>query len=287
MSRKRLVFDVGMRWGEDTAWYLRRGFRVVGVEANPALVPGLHERFRDDVARGDLVIVAKAVAPTEGVLQFAVTPGQEQWGTLDDRFVDRYERIAERKVEHVDVETVRFASLLREHGVPYFLKVDIEGFDHLCIEGLAEVDERPSFLSVESCVTSPGATFSSARAEVEQLVGLGYTRFAYVEQRSNAERDGELVTGEGDPIAYTYERGASGPFGRDLGRPWHARAAAGRVAARHVARYRFFGYGQKATFRARVARKIVRTVGPATAGRSLWYDVHAAHASVADAVSAR
>ncbi len=33
-----LVFDIGVNNGEDTAYYLRRGFRVVGVDANPDMV---------------------------------------------------------------------------------------------------------------------------------------------------------------------------------------------------------------------------------------------------------
>ena len=34
----RLIYDVGMHNGDDTAYYLRRGFRVVAIEPNPALV---------------------------------------------------------------------------------------------------------------------------------------------------------------------------------------------------------------------------------------------------------
>ena len=32
-----LVFDIGMNNGDDTAYYLHRGFRVVAVEADPIL----------------------------------------------------------------------------------------------------------------------------------------------------------------------------------------------------------------------------------------------------------
>ena len=33
----KLVYDVGVHRGDDTAYYLHKGFRVVGVEANPAM----------------------------------------------------------------------------------------------------------------------------------------------------------------------------------------------------------------------------------------------------------
>jgi hypothetical protein len=34
-----LIYDVGMNNGDDTAYYLRRGFRVVAIEPNPAAHP--------------------------------------------------------------------------------------------------------------------------------------------------------------------------------------------------------------------------------------------------------
>jgi hypothetical protein len=38
---KNLIYDVGMNDGNDTAYYLSRGFRVVAIEANPVLVEQL------------------------------------------------------------------------------------------------------------------------------------------------------------------------------------------------------------------------------------------------------
>jgi hypothetical protein len=42
----KLIYDVGMHNGDDTAYYLRRGFRVIAIEPNPALVATAAERFR-------------------------------------------------------------------------------------------------------------------------------------------------------------------------------------------------------------------------------------------------
>ena len=32
-----LIYDIGMNHGEDTAYYLSKGFRVIAIEANPGL----------------------------------------------------------------------------------------------------------------------------------------------------------------------------------------------------------------------------------------------------------
>jgi FkbM family methyltransferase len=280
-----LVYDVGMRLGEDTAWYLRRGFRVIGVEANPSLLEGLRARFRDELASGDLVIVDRAVGHEPGTARFAITPGQPNWGTLDRRFVQRFES-TRGAVEYVEVEVVTFESILREHGVPYYLKVDIEGHDQLCVNALADVEDRPAFVSIESCATSPGATVAAARAEIGVLAVLGYERFAYVDQRVLCDLDGTELIGEGPPLRYVYENGASGPFGLDIPNRWIDAASAGAVAVGLVGRYHVLGFQGRYSkaWPSQALRRNLRRVGVrsrrAHLGMPRWYDLHAAHRSV-------
>jgi FkbM family methyltransferase len=61
-----LVYDVGMFNGDDTAYYLKKGFRVVGIEANPHLIPKLTERFVAEIEQKQLVIENVAVARVDG-----------------------------------------------------------------------------------------------------------------------------------------------------------------------------------------------------------------------------
>jgi FkbM family methyltransferase len=60
-----LVYDVGMFNGDDTAYYLKKGFRVVGSEANPHLIPQLTERFSTDIEQKRLVVENVAVAESK------------------------------------------------------------------------------------------------------------------------------------------------------------------------------------------------------------------------------
>ena len=50
MFQEDLVFDLGMHDGTDTEYYLKKGFRVVGVDANPRLTNSVRERFRSEIA---------------------------------------------------------------------------------------------------------------------------------------------------------------------------------------------------------------------------------------------
>lgn len=45
-----LVYDVGMNRGEDTEFYLKKGYRVVGFEADPLLVDQCRKRFAAELS---------------------------------------------------------------------------------------------------------------------------------------------------------------------------------------------------------------------------------------------
>lgn len=45
----QLIYDVGGHLGEDTDFYLKKGFKVVAIEANPGLAERLSERFRSNL----------------------------------------------------------------------------------------------------------------------------------------------------------------------------------------------------------------------------------------------
>ena len=44
-KKQNLIFDVGLHKGEDTDFYLKKGFSVVAFEADPDLVAACQERF--------------------------------------------------------------------------------------------------------------------------------------------------------------------------------------------------------------------------------------------------
>ena len=47
-----LIYDLGMHVGQDTEFYLKKGFRVVAVEANPILAELGASRFQSEIDVG-------------------------------------------------------------------------------------------------------------------------------------------------------------------------------------------------------------------------------------------
>jgi FkbM family methyltransferase len=179
-----LVYDVGMYNGSDTASYLEQGYRVVAIEANPLLVAQARERFAQELGAGRLTLLELAVGSTDGTVPFYLSHGPDPgWSTGDGERAEQLSQRPEVSFEAVQVESRRFERILAEHGVPYYLKIDVEGADLLCIRALEQFRERPAYVSVE--IPNRYLQESLALQEFEDLCGLyrlGYERFKIVNQ---------------------------------------------------------------------------------------------------------
>jgi len=142
-SDPKLIYDVGMHNGDDTAYYLWRGFRVVAIEPNPELVATAANRFRREIEAGYLKILNVGIAAEEGELPFWVCQTDSRLSSFD-----RHVASLGYAVHEIRVPCRKFRSILDDFGVPFYLKVDIQGNDFLCIEAL-DPGELPKFLSVE------------------------------------------------------------------------------------------------------------------------------------------
>jgi FkbM family methyltransferase len=257
-----LVYDVGAHLGEDSDFYLKLGYRVVAIEANPALADSLRTRFREQIDSGRYTLIPAAIGQSAGELTFFVNDVLSVWGTADPKWALRNEQVGAKSRE-IRVPCTTFGKVLKEHGCPKYLKIDIEGADMFCIQDLGLTDSRPDYLSIESTKTA----WSELMREFDTLEALGYSQFKVVNQRRLSA--GPFVTRQGQPITHVFETGASGPFGEDLGGPWLSkRQAIIRYIPIFIA-YKTLGniVVKDVLRRIPVVRRILRLVS--------WYDTHA------------
>lgn len=196
-----IIFDIGMHTGEDTAFYLAKGFRVVAVDASVALVRAGEARFAEQIKAGLLTIRHAAIARERGIVQFHVHATEPQWSSL---FPDRHPG---DRHQTVSVPAMGLDDVIAEHGTPYYCKIDIEGADGIALDTLARCRERPQYISVEY----------SGPTHVDQLLSLDYKRFLLVDQHVVQANQGLTERQfEGNRINWTFGLASSGPFGRDL-----------------------------------------------------------------------
>lgn len=274
-----LIYDVGMHKGEDTDYYLKRGYRVVGFEANPDLVRENREHFARAIAENRLVIVEGAIVddPSVEAVRFYVNEDSSVWGTTDADFAERNEQLGTRN-RVVEVKAIDFVSCLTRYGVPYYMKIDIEGADMFCLEALKQFKAKPSYISVES----DKVDFERLQREVEMLDSLGYRSFKAVQQADVPRMKIPSHSTQGKILEnHQFAREGSGLFGSDLPGKWISREELIREYEHIFTLYRRFGdntFWQKNYLARTLLKAFSRMTGKHYPG---WYDTHARHESVA------
>jgi FkbM family methyltransferase len=267
-----LVFDVGFHRGEDAAFYLAKGYRVVAFEAHPEHVREGRKRFAKEIAGGRLSIVEGAITDLDAdATTFYLHSRASEWGTVDPTWAARNDRVFGESVA-IEVPTVDFAATLATYGTPYYLKVDIEGADHVCFEALRSTGCRPAYVSWEATKTG----FAALRAEFDLLESLGYCRFTVRQQATIAGRRVVTTTADGRRIPYICEPAASGDFGPDL-RGWTTRSRAEARFRRIYVGYRLFGDDGLLRRTSTGNRVIAKASGYVPFAVPGWHDVHARH----------
>ncbi len=182
----RLVMDIGFADGGDSAMFLRRGFHVVAVEADPATIERARTRHpviglalsghpRNGTGSGGLAelrVQNVAIADEPGQLKFYSPAGHPDMASIH---ASTCKGAAGCKTLSVPADTC--ASLFARHGTPLVLKIDIEGADLACLRSLRGRRALPPFVAIED------------NSAISTLAAMGYTHFKLVKGRAISSCD--------------------------------------------------------------------------------------------------
>jgi FkbM family methyltransferase len=256
-----LVYDIGLHDGRDTGHYLKEGSRVVALDANPTMCAAAEANFRDHIRSGQLTVINRGIAEQKGQLEFWVCDEVSEWSSF-------HRDIASRNgLRHhaITVECIPIMDLINEYGIADYMKIDIEGNDRVCIEGLTS-DTAPKYISIEM-------DHAQGDQDIERLFKLGYRGFKVICQshswhqvtRRNTWFYEQLANKRLIPHCWRKLRrvssrglsgrrsGESGPWGEKTSGSWHS------VDHAHAV-WRFL-------------HELDERLG--TRGLGAWYDIHA------------
>ncbi len=278
---RQVIFDVGIHKGEDTDYYLKKGFFVIGFEANPVLIQYCKERFSKEIKTGRLVLVEGAIADVENseveqkTIKFYRNLDDTVWGTVCENWAKRNEKLGTRN-ETIEVPVINFSECLQKYGIPYYLKIDIEGMDTVCLKSLLKFELKPSYISIES----EKIYFDKLIEELNLFKQLGYNSFKAVQQSGISRQKEPDPVMEGCRTSYRFEEGASGLFGRDLPGTWKNFEQILKEYKRTFFLYEYFGDLGK--WRRKIFGRVIREVMSTILQKPIpgWYDTHARHESV-------
>lgn len=165
----QLAFDIGAHVGSRSRAMRAAGARVVACEPQEPFAGFLRRSLPRDI-----VLVRKAVGPSETVARMAVSSLHPTVSSLSTSFAQeaagapgfghvRWDRSQEVRMTTMD-------ALIATHGLPDFVKIDVEGFELDVLSGLSQ---PLPMLSVEYLPAFCDRTV----AVIDRLEGLGRYRF--------------------------------------------------------------------------------------------------------------
>ena len=190
VRRGDLVFDIGAHVGDRVASLRRLGARVVAVEPQPAMVWVLKLLYG---RRADVAIEAAAVGRAVGSTGLMVNADNPTISTASPAFVNAARDApgweTQRWTRSVEVPVTTLDALIGKHGVPAFIKIDVEGFEAEALQGLSRAVKALSFefTTIQRDV---------ALACIERCIALGYARFNAALGESQAFEHTDWVGGE-------------------------------------------------------------------------------------------
>ncbi len=171
VQRGDLVFDVGAHVGDRVASFRRLGARVVAIEPQPALAKVLKLFYGRSAG---VMIEPSAVGATPGTARLMVNIDNPTVSTASRDFIDAARNALGWREQiwskTIDVPVTTLDALIERHGVPAFIKIDVEGFEAQALAGLSRPVKALSFefTTIQRDV---------ARACIERCLTLGYRRF--------------------------------------------------------------------------------------------------------------
>lgn len=164
-----LVFDIGAHVGTRARAMRAAGARVVALEPQAPFSSFLRLTLPRDIR-----LVEAAAGAKESVAEMAVSSRHPTVSSLKSGFVQSagaapgFEHVRWDRTQQVQVTTLD--RLIREEGLPRYIKIDVEGFELEVLSGLSQPVEM---ISVEYLPGLPDLS----RAVIDRLLELGPYRF--------------------------------------------------------------------------------------------------------------
>ena len=177
-----LVFDVGAHVGDRVASFHRLGARVVAVEPQPSMVRALMLLYGRSKS---VAIEALAVGREPGSAHMLINVDNPTVSSISPAFVEAAHGTpgweTQRWSETLDVAVTTLDALIAKHGVPAFIKLDVEGFEAEALSGLSQTVHAVSFefttiqrdvglACIERCAALGYARFNGALGESQTLI---------------------------------------------------------------------------------------------------------------------
>ena len=264
------VYDFGMANGGDVKYYLRKGFNVIGVEANPVSCANVEAALGSEIGSGRLKVVNKAIGEEAGALPFFVCDEMTTLSTASPKLVKEWTERG-HEFREIEVEFCRANEVFAQDTNPYFVKIDIEGFDLICLRQILTNGIAPEYVSLEVDF----ANFEEAIALCEEH---GFSEFQIIDQSTIGSTQDVITAQDGSQEVFSFRPGNAGKFGADLDESWAKAEIVTAQLERIRIQFKMVSALRKLLSWSAPARALRDALLSQIKIRNSWYDLHARRA---------
>ena len=173
IGTNKLIFDIGANIGIKTELFNKLDNKVVAVEPQSYCYEILKEKFKN---KPEVKIVNKGIGDKPGKATLYTSTKYRGFSSLQESWQKgtKYDSFDGKEI----IELTTLENLITEYGLPYFCKIDVEGFELDVLNGL---QSKIPFLNFEF----HGDLFNLIKECLNRLDNLGYKLFNYVEGEGN------------------------------------------------------------------------------------------------------
>jgi len=178
---KKLIFDIGCNHGNMTDVFLLHTDKVICFEPNPRLVEHLKRKF-SSYLNDRVIIDSRGLSNSIEKKVFRIS-NLDTISTFSDDWITKSRFAVANNCnlkgqyhwnEEVIVQTATLDQVIKEYGIPDFVKIDVEGYELEVIRGLNKLHKDTVF-SFEWAEEQ----YDKMNEIITHLKNLGYEKFAF------------------------------------------------------------------------------------------------------------
>jgi FkbM family methyltransferase len=212
---KKIIYDLGCHNGSNIPYYLLKADLVVVADANPKLCEIIKYKFQKEIQEKRLIVencIITHEASGEKKL-FYIFEQQDVLSTIYPETKLYFKNKEIKKSDYVQIEIIskNILDLLYEFGDPFYIKIDLENYDHIILREIFNNRINPKYISSEC-----------HNLEVFNLMTNNdkYNFFKLSKGKDVHLEKYQIKNVSGLEINYEFPVHSAGPFGEDIKGNW-------------------------------------------------------------------
>jgi FkbM family methyltransferase len=212
---KRIIYDLGCHNGSNIPYYLLKADVVIAVDANPKVCEIIRSRFKKEIKQQRLIVNNFIITHQKSGSydSFYIFEDLDVCSTVfpETKLFYKNKKLEKSDYSEVKVITKNILDLVDDYGNPFYIKIDLENYDHIILKEIFKNKITPKYISSE-CHNNDVFNLMIAQDE--------YNYFKLLKGNHLKSEKYRIKDLNGFYTDYEFPAHSAGPFGEDIKEDW-------------------------------------------------------------------